>query len=286
MSRDAAQAIKAYGGFVEVIQWKDRAFHADDDLGKLAALLKDKPAADIKGAGRGEAPAMRTGARQGGMPIERARELAASITKAWSNAPKLSVVESPAALPFDAEPDALGAYWRGTLYVVASNHDSAADLQFTVFHEGLGHFGLRGLFGKELDPVLRELEMRNANLRRAAADWMANNPKPKDWSAEDHRLQAIEEALADLAGSGKQITGFKKVIAAMQRWLRAHGFDAWRIGSRGCRTPRRSPCSARRAPSSPGAAPRRFTLRQWRRSSRGPSPFSTPSWHARSRRSR
>ena len=206
---------------------------ASIDVKLLDAWVQDEgnPEALVSFAERGldlgdaERPFFRRGAGDGGAETVEARRLAEALTRRWANAPKLHVTKSPDEWPFKAPDDALGAYWRGGLYLAAENHDSPAELEFTVFHESLGHFGLRGFFGKQLDPVLRDLWTRNANLRRAAADWMAKNEKRKDWTDEDFRLQAIEEALADVAGSGRTITGLGKLLAAIQRWLRAHGFE-------------------------------------------------------------
>ncbi|HWQ39162.1 MAG TPA: strawberry notch C-terminal domain-containing protein, partial [Burkholderiales bacterium] len=160
-----------------------------------------------------------------GMPVRRVRELADRISGAWANAPRFVVTKTPAQWPFDAPDDAKGAFWRGTVYLAADHLAGERDVQFTVFHETLGHYGLRGFFGKDLDPVLRELWIRDTKLRRAAADWMSKNEKRPEWSAEDYRLQAIEEALADLAGSGRTFNGLRKLIVKIQDWLRRHGFD-------------------------------------------------------------
>jgi phospholipid N-methyltransferase len=162
----------------------------------------------------------------GAMRAIDARAFVQKLTKDWKNAPGLEVVGKAADLPFAAPDDALGAFWRGKTYIVAGNHATDAELQFTVFHETLGHAGLRGFFGKDLDPALEQLWVSNANVRRAAADWMAKNAKPADWTARDYRLQAVEEALSNLAGSGREISGLGKLMAAIQAWLRAHGFSA------------------------------------------------------------
>lgn len=189
---------------------------------------------------RGEAPARgpeprgeegdrggRGGAARGdeeGLGVAAVRRQAEAISKAWSNAPGLVVTDTPSQWSFPAEADARGAYWRGKVYLAGSNLADETDVEFTVFHEALGHYGLRKTFGKELDPILRDLGERNANLRRAAARWLERNAKPEGWTEADYRLQAIEEALADVAGSGRQLSGLGKLLAAVQRWLRAHGF--------------------------------------------------------------
>lgn len=160
-----------------------------------------------------------------GLSIGDVRAQADAISKAWSNAPAIVVTETPSQWPFKAPSDARGAYWRGKIYLAATNSANAAEVEFTVFHEALGHYGLRGLFGKTLDPILRDLGIRNANVRRAAKAWLLANQKPDGWSDADYLLHAIEEALADLAGSGRKLSGIGKLLAAVQRWLRAKGFE-------------------------------------------------------------
>lgn len=177
---------------------------------------------EARGArGRGRA---REGDAGGKAAVARVRATANAIGLAWRNAPQFVVTENPQEWPFDAPEDAKGAFWRGKVYLATDNLADEIDTEFTVFHETLGHFGLRKLFGKELDPVLRDLGLRNANLRRAAALWMERNAKPEGFTDADYRLQAIEEALADIAGSGRALSGFGKLMAVVQRWLRENGF--------------------------------------------------------------
>jgi phospholipid N-methyltransferase len=211
-SREAAEEVLVEAG---------RGSRISEDAGTHNYVVFDDKLVDIEAKFR----------RGDGGPGDALRQLDAhavvqQLTKDWKNAPRVEVVNRAADLPFAAPQDALGAFWRGKTYIVAGNHATNAELQFTVFHETLGHAGLRGFFGKDLDPALEQLWVSNANIRRAAADWMAKNAKPADWTARDYRLQAVEEALSNLAGSGREISGLGKLMAAIQAWLRAHGFSA------------------------------------------------------------
>ncbi|MEX0880417.1 MAG: hypothetical protein WD451_11920, partial [Thermoanaerobaculia bacterium] len=182
---------------------------------------------DAGAEGRG--PGRRRGVlpREPGLPeaVADVRRQAGAISKLWGNAPNFAVTATPAEWPFDAPADAKGAYWRGAVYLAADNLVDPLDIKFTVFHETLGHYGLRRTFGKQLDAVLRDLAVKNVNLRRAAAKWMEANPKPEDWTAVDYRMQAIEEALSDVAGSGRTLSGIGRLFDLIQKWLRRHGFD-------------------------------------------------------------
>lgn len=168
------------------------------------------------------------GAAGGGMPIEKVQAEADRLTKDWANAPKMTVLANPAAAPFKAPKDALGAYWNDTMYLFASNLKSIDQVQYTVFHEILGHHGLRGFFGNAEDKVLNGLALRNKAVRAAAAAWRDANPKPKDSTEADYRTLSIEEALSDMAGRGvavSELGGFSKIVASLVRWLRANGFN-------------------------------------------------------------
>ena len=44
----------------------------------------------------------------------------------------------------------------GAIYLLSDNLESDADIEFTLFHELYGHYGLRSLMGKDLDTFLKE----------------------------------------------------------------------------------------------------------------------------------
>jgi len=190
-------------------------------LGKLVEQQGDAAGPTLQGRlySRGERGALSAG---------EVEEVVSRLRENWRNAPRISVVESVADLPFPAPADVEGAYWRGQIWLVAGNLNDPQRVQFTVFHEGLGHYGLRGFFGKELEPVLQRLWSANKQVRSRAAKWIRENQdviKEHKMAAKDAHFLSIEEALADIAGSGEKITGLKKLIAWVQEWLRANGFD-------------------------------------------------------------
>lgn len=171
-----------------------------------------------------------------GLDVNAAREIADGLTAGWENAPPITVLATPADAPFDAPDDANGALYRGQVYLFASNLRTAADVQFTLFHETLGHTGLRGMLGAGMDAELRRIANLNAGVRKAAAIWSERFGRDaiqqrveSGMSRADARavvrLLAIEEALADMAGSGKPITGLQRFMAKVQELLRAIGFE-------------------------------------------------------------
>lgn len=80
----------------------------------------------------------------------------------------------------------------GKITIVLSNHSTVADVEQTLLHEAVAHYGLRMLFGKDFDTFLDNV-FRNASepIRRKIVDMAAKN----GW---DFRT-ATEEYLAGLA---------------------------------------------------------------------------------------
>lgn len=146
------------------------------------------------------------------------------LTKGWKNAPKIEVVESVSDLPFDAPNNARGAYGNGKVWLVSDNISAPADAQFVLFHEALGHAGIRGMFGDRMMTEMRAIAMKNENIRKAAAEWREANEdiRGKQTDEQWHSL-SVEEALANIASQGRPIKGIEKFLAAMQEALRSIG---------------------------------------------------------------
>ena len=150
------------------------------------------------------------------------------IAKKWKNAPPIETVQSIKDLKFYAPPDVRGAYLQGKVWLVADNLMNFAEAQFVVFHEVLGHMGLRGLLGKHLEPVLRHIARRNPHVAQAAAEWRRTNQDIKEQfqkTEDQFYLDSIEEALADMAGQGRQIKGVESLLNKIETWLREQGLD-------------------------------------------------------------
>jgi hypothetical protein len=96
------------------------------------------------------------------------------------NQPELIVVEKASELPFNAPEDAKGAYYDGTMYLVAEQIALPEDTRETIVHEMVGHFGLRGFFGSELDVALLGIHEYNPLIRKYAAEWKADNRTPRN----------------------------------------------------------------------------------------------------------
>jgi hypothetical protein len=161
-----------------------------------------------------------------GMEKDEVKSEVDRLKASWKNAPGTSIVQSADDLPFKAPADARGAYHNGKVYLVADNIHSVQDAQFVLFHEVLGHAGLRGMFGDDMTKQMIDLELKNKSIRDAAAKWRDDNADIRgNRSDAQWRSDSIEETLADLAGQGKSINGIDKLLAAVQAGLRKIGLD-------------------------------------------------------------
>lgn len=157
------------------------------------------------------------------------RSVAEHMASRWANTPVLVVVKDmqddrvpQRVRDADAEQTSLGAkgtpegfYSGGKVYLVASAMQSNADIARVLFHEVLGHHGLRGAFGEALDPILKQIASARPELMQ---------PKAKqyglDLSNPDHRLRVAEEVLAEMAQTKPDLGFVQRAVAAIRTWLR------------------------------------------------------------------
>jgi hypothetical protein len=162
-----------------------------------------------------------------GMEIGDVKAEADRLRKTWANAPAIKIVQSVGDLPFAAPSLAKGAYSGGKVWLVADELSSPAELQQVLFHEMLGHAGLRGALGDGIANAMLDIERKNLNVSVRAMKWREKNKDIRgNRTDEQWNANSIEEALADMAGEGKQIKGIDKFLAAVQSALRAIGLDA------------------------------------------------------------
>lgn len=174
--------------------------------------------------------------QQGGLPgaalsVSDAQAQVDAITAKWRNPPLggFTVIESADDLPQNlrdwvarqgATSDLQALYVPGSerVYLIANQVRSPEELQFLLFHETLGHFGLRGILGERYGPAMRDVYLRNAGVRRTADKLKGQYGYAKEL--------AVEEALADLAGEGKLADSvWKQLVRWIQQALRAIGLD-------------------------------------------------------------
>ena len=161
--------------------------------------------------------------------IAELQQFADSLTAGWANAPEVVVLDSlsdpatPAAVRrqnevqksqgASGEPRAF--FYDGKVWLVNSQLTGKADAADALFHEALGHFGLRGVFGNTLRPVLNDLASRRPELIQAKAEEYG-----LDLTTSEGKLTAAEEVLAELAETRPEISFVRMAVAAVRTWLR------------------------------------------------------------------
>lgn len=108
-----------------------------------------------------------------------------------------------------------GFFYQGTIYLNASEIPTAQDAARVLFHEGLGHYGLRGVFGQSMNAVLEQIvTLRKADVIAKAKEYGLDPENRADM------LTAAEEVLAFMAQSKPESGFVQRAIAAIRTWIR------------------------------------------------------------------
>lgn len=190
-----------------------------------------------------------------GMKLDQVQSITDAIKARWANAPQIVVAANMAdtVIPqtvrdYDQKQKSLGATGepegfvdRGKVYLVADQLATPSDVMRVLFHEALGHMGLRGVFGDKLKPLLTQLAaLRRDDIAIKARQYglIHEDSKPEDSNADifskmttKQRLEAAEEVLAELAQTHPELGYVKRAIAAIRAWLRANvpGFGSMKL---------------------------------------------------------
>lgn len=147
-----------------------------------------------------------------------------------------TVADARAKTGQDIPAGAKGMHWKGGIHLFGENLHSRLETEKTLWHE-VQHAGFREAYGKTADgyeKALRGLSLQNGNIREAARAWaekygeedtkarIAGGMSPED-AAYRTKLQAIDEALAELAGRNAKINGLPMFLAKVQEFMRAIG---------------------------------------------------------------
>ena len=169
-------------------------------------------------------------AKTRGTPLREVRALANRIKRSYANLPKVHVLASPADLPAEAaglraeiarqgaENDVEGAMFDGAIYLFADNLSSLERAEFVLAEHEVAHLGLRGFFGDNLEPVLRQIAVRNPKVREAARE--AQKRGKLSLTA------AVEEVLADMPTAElAKLKGWRKFVQTARDWFAGKGFE-------------------------------------------------------------
>ena len=155
-----------------------------------------------------------------------------AVKSQWANAPEVVVAESmddpaipqevrdhnKAAMQGGAKGSPRGFFYKGKAYVMADAATSSTQVIETLFHESLGHYGLRGTFGPEMGKVLADVvKNRRADVEAKAKEYGLDVNNQKDM------LEAAEEVLAEMAQTKPGLTFVKRAIAVIRNFLRDLG---------------------------------------------------------------
>lgn len=148
---------------------------------------------------------------------ERVREIAAKVgthMQVVESVDDLPPTERRAALDKAADGKIRGAYFKASdqAYLIAGNLYSEAEATFVALHESF-HRGLVKTLGPDARKVLQWMHATNAKLRTLTQVQMERHGIGQD--------EAIEEALADLAGKGeaRDLRGWTKLLTLIRAWL-------------------------------------------------------------------
>lgn len=153
---------------------------------------------------------------------EAAAMMVKNITSKWKNAPEVAVKDFLELRPEEQKwvevNKAAGFVDKdGKITIVSDRNTDLHDVKATLFHEALGHYGLRSAFKSELQQMLKDMYDTHPGLKKAADAVRAKQLKLT-------REQAVEEVLAErqLAAPEHQ-TLINKVLALIRSYLRKIG---------------------------------------------------------------
>lgn len=107
-----------------------------------------------------------------------------------------------------------GFYFQGKAYIW-DGLKRPEDVARVFAHEVLGHYGLRGVFGQALTPVLEQIvALRKADVLAKAKEYGLDTKDPAAM------LKAAEEVLAEMAQTKPDLGFVKRAVAAIRAWLR------------------------------------------------------------------
>lgn len=213
-----------------------------DDVGALrkgvfsgepgyGGVITDRPSAyEVR-----EIRMSRKGGAAKGIALRDLNAMVDRVRKSMDNLPTVHVLTSPMALDLNnpsqarlrefieqagALEDVEGAAHEGEIYLFASGLADEARAEHVLAVHEITHYGLRAVFGMDLDPVLQSIWATNANIRKQATALreklgLASN------------VAAVEEILADMEPAELvKLTGWRRLAQLVRDWFRGHGFTA------------------------------------------------------------
>lgn len=114
--------------------------------------------------------------------------------------------------------DVEAAFHEGEIYVFLDNVESVERLEHVLFNHEVGHYGLRGVFGQDLDPMLDYVLKHSIKLQ------LETTRKQRTLGIKS-RIEALEEVIVDMRPEELvKLKGWNKVAMFIRNWLESHGF--------------------------------------------------------------
>lgn len=118
--------------------------------------------------------------------------------------------------------DVRGMYIGGELYVIADNVESVQEGVRTAVHEAVGHKGMRGVLGADLERVMLNLyrNLPNSKEGREALAEVRRDYPFLDPSKREDRITIGEEMVAHLLEKGHRPKAWQRAVAKIRELLR------------------------------------------------------------------
>jgi hypothetical protein len=179
-----------------------------------------------------EPPLFRQGAQPEARPmtVSQIEAEVARLTRNWKNPPRIQIMNpvDPTTWPEGIDPTIdkpFGLYMPttapggagGVVYLYGPQMQSPADVRATLYHEALGHYGLRERFGEHLQSHLRAIWNSSPALRAEALAWQrafpaaVRNVKAAGW---DPNIYALEEVIVS-KGENRDISTMSEPTATL-----------------------------------------------------------------------
>lgn len=200
-------------GFIDEATYKKVMRETEHDLRRL----RPEPVRFRKGR-----------AGSAGISLETLNAAAKDAVSGWRVPIEPKMVQSfedlPAAVRKELEDadrtDAFGFVKGNTVYLIADNMHSVDDVAPTLFHEALGHLGLRSLFREQLDDVLMDVYNSNKKIKDATDAWMKDNAGAYD-SDPEPLARAVEEVMAEASEGGPlSASTFDRIVRFIRDFAR------------------------------------------------------------------
>ncbi|WP_027854707.1 LPD38 domain-containing protein [Marinobacterium litorale] len=228
---DSGESAQALGGLAKILGPRSKAGGLVRDLLAGEARFSRRNSYDFQPVTRGEVEA-----------------IIGRITADWSNKPDMTVVQRESDLPADlkaainegnAAGQVEGVFHDGKVYLIADKLHTREDVERVLFHEVLGHYGLKQLYGPAYGYHMERMWNRLGGLNgikrlqkkygfNLSADW----ENAQTWSKEQRNRMMADEVVAHIAQRGDIQPDIIQKIAHLVREGLRKLFGKTRFGER------------------------------------------------------